>query len=135
MKTEADGFPLVGRSGDCLGVRLPGESKHPDVFPDSEGQVNPEHSGCPCGMSVTLDNPRYAPTNRLPRALGGTSRLILFEMSANELEPPLEVIRDHGHHAVVRPEQTMPLEKYEESLAKTRLNWRQTDVRCIPPIY
>jgi hypothetical protein len=134
MKAHADRLPLLGRAGDRLGVRLPSESKHPDVFPDGEGQVHPEHDGRPCGMSVTLDNPRYAPTNRLPRDLGGTSSLTLFEMSGDAAGPLLEVVQDHGHHAVVRPKRTMSLEQYETGLAETRRSWRQTDVSRIPPL-
>jgi hypothetical protein len=83
MKIGDDGRPLVGRGRNKLGVKVSPPLAEPpplsatefDVYPDLEGFVGPGR-----GMSVAMDDPRNLPFFRKPRALGGESRLPLFQL-------------------------------------------------------
>ena len=76
MKSEADGFPKVGRSSRELGVRVDGPTR--DLVIGQDGTVEPAAGG----MSVALDAARNLPKPRLPRSLGGEGRDPVFTMFA-----------------------------------------------------
>ena len=71
MKQDSDGYPLVGRSGRMLGVRVDGPFQDLPVAKD--GTVAPKTGG----MSVALEESHNLPKHRLPRSLGGEGRDLL----------------------------------------------------------
>jgi hypothetical protein len=117
MKTEADGFPRVGRSGRELGVRIEGPTR--DLVVGEDGTVEPGTGG----MSVALDAAQNLPKPRLPRSLGGEGRDPVFTMSDADVPQSLLLRSDRYPHALVEPSRRCPFPDFESALASTRPIW------------
>ena len=117
MKAEADGLPVVGRSGRELGVRIDGPIR--DLIPGQDGTVKPGTGG----MSVALDSAQNLPKPRLPKSLGGEGRDPVFTILAAEIPRILLLRRDRFPHALIEPSRRCPLPDFELDLASTRSLW------------
>jgi len=117
MREDADGYPVVGRSGRTLGVRIEGPT--PDIPFAEDGSVAPATGG----MSVALDLARNLPKPRLPKTLGGEGRDPVFRMSAETLPAALIVRPDRYPHGCVEPRSRCPLTQFESDLSGTRPWW------------
>lgn len=117
MKKDPDGYPLVGRSGRTLGVRVDGPYRDLPVAED--GAVAPETGG----MSVALEKPRNLPKHRLPRSLGGEGRDPVFRMFAPLLPEALFLRTDRYPLAYIEPRRRCPLPQFEGDLNTTRSCW------------
>ena len=117
MKEHKNGYPVVGRSGRTLGVRIEGPIR--DIPVAEDGTVDPATGG----MSVALDQARNLPKPRLPRSLGGEGRDPVFRMSSEELGPTLLVRPDRHPHACVEPRGRCLLTQFESALTATSPCW------------
>jgi len=109
MTASPDGYPRTGNTVRDLGVRSDGDFR--DVIPDDEGNVHPDNGG----MSV---NPRV---EDIPPWLGKRSPVWSFD---TELLPrSLKYRQDKADHGLIEPGESMPLERYRETLAETREDW------------
>jgi hypothetical protein len=117
MKQDPDGYPVVGRSGRTLGVRVDGSYRDLPVAED--GAVAPETGG----MSVALEKPGNLPKHRLPRSLGGEGRDPIFRLFAALLPEALLLRPDRYPHAYVEPRRRCPLPQFESALNGTRNDW------------
>ena len=120
MKSEADGFPQVGRSGRQLGVRIDGDMR--DLTVGHDGMVDPGTGG----MSVALDAAQNLPKPRLPKSLGGEGRDPVFRTFRVNLPEALLVRADHYPHALLEPSRRCRLHDFESDLASTRSVWSKT---------
>lgn len=119
MKQDPDGYPLVGRSGRTLGIRVDGS--HRDLPVAEDGTVAPETGG----MSVAIEKPANLPKHRLPRSLGGEGRDPVFRMFAGLLPEALLLRPDRHPHAYVEPSKRCPLLQFELALNATRNYWNK----------
>ena len=117
MKQHSDGYPLVGRSGRTLGVRV--VASYRDLPVAEDGTVAPETGG----MSVALEKPGNLPKHRLPRSLGGEGRDPVFRMFAMFLPETLLLRPDRYPHAYIEPRRRCPLLQFESGLNDTRNRW------------
>lgn len=124
MTPEPDGLPRCGRTGRCLGVRIPG-----DIRPDPEGFVLPRSGG----MSVAPGSPWNLPHHRRPRTMGRGSTgpkldrvysIHRVKLVEQELDPVPDS-RLPTVHALVGPVRRVPLAGFERSLQATRPQWDQ----------
>jgi hypothetical protein len=119
MRSDLEGFPVVERSAEGLGVRL-SPDPIPDIPVDDDGYVEPGN-----GMSVFGDPKKMIP-NRRPAFLGGKSLLPLFVMlevyvpEGLRLTPP-----SASTHMMLEPGRRMPIDEYEALLGGTRTRWRR----------
>ncbi|MEO8657054.1 MAG: hypothetical protein ABI693_01210 [Bryobacteraceae bacterium] len=97
MKADPDGYPVAGRSGRTLGVRIEGPIR--DIPVAEDGTVAPATGG----MSVALDQAHNLPKPRLPKSLGGEGRDSVFQLFTRQLPPALLVRPDRYPHACVEP--------------------------------
>ncbi len=121
--------PRIGRSPNMLGVRVP-PAVHSDVSLGSSGNALPGNKG----MSVA-PNWRTLPAHRLPRRLrnfvpraSGPDimscwRLAEFPFVDGPLTPELHLRIDSATHGQIAPSVSMPLEQFEDALARTRDFW------------
>ena len=114
MKQDSDRYPVVGRSGRTLGVRVDGACRDLPVAED--GTVAPETGG----MSVALEKPGNLPKHRLPRSLGGEGRDPVFRMFAVFLPEALLLRPDRYPHAYIEPKRRCPLLEFDSALNATR---------------
>lgn len=114
---EGSGWPLVGRSGRTLGVRVDGSNR--DIPVAEDGTVSPNTGG----MSVALDKAVNLPKPRLPRALGGEGRDPVFRMYSEVLPETMLLRPDRYPHASVEPSKRSPLTDFVSALAGTRNDW------------
>lgn len=121
MKAQTNGYPVVGRSGRTLGVRIEGSIR--DIPVAEDGTVAPATGG----MSVALDQARNLPKPRLPKSLGGEGRDPVFWMSCEELNPTLFVRPDRYPHACVEPRSSCLLTQFESALTASRPCWSKVD--------
>ncbi len=119
VKPHPDGYPLVGRSGRTLGVRVDGSYRDLPVAED--GRVAPETGG----MSLALGKPGNLPKHRLPRSLGGEGRDPVFRMFAVFLPETLLLRPDRYPHAYIEPRRLCSLLQFESALNDTRNHWRR----------
>lgn len=117
MKKDLDGYPVFGRSGRTLGVRIEGPTR--DIPVAEDGTVAPATGG----MSVALDRAQNLPKPRLPKSLGGEGRDPVFRMSAEALPATLLVRPDRYPHACVEPRVRCPLLQFESDLTGTLHRW------------
>lgn len=117
MKQDSDGYPLVGRSGRTLGVRVDGT--FPDLAIAEDGTIAPGTGG----MSVALEKSENLPKHRRPRSLGGEGRDPVFRMFSAMLPETLLLRPDRHPHAYIEPITRGPLPDYESALAATRNHW------------
>jgi len=117
MKEDTDGYPVAGRSGRTLGVRVEGPIR--DIPVAEDGSVAPATGG----MSVALDEAQHLPKPRLPKSLGGEGRDPVFRMSAEALPPTLLVRPDRYPHACVEPLRRCNLTQFESDLTGTLRHW------------
>jgi hypothetical protein len=117
MKEHTNGYPVVGRSGRTLGVRIEGPIR--DIPVAEDGTVAPATGG----MSVALDQARNLPKPRLPRSLGGEGRDPVFRLSSEERGPTLLVRSDRYPHACVEPRGRCLLTQFESALTATSPRW------------
>ena len=124
MVPDEDGRPKVEPSARGLGVRTS------DVTLDGLGRVLPGGRG----MSVALLSVWNLPAHRRPFELGRgstgrkgighvfTTQDATFKSAGLTLRPDP---KSPDRHGFVEPTEPSPLAKYEQSLAETRLSWRQ----------
>jgi hypothetical protein len=117
MRQDLDGYPLLGRSGRTLGVRVDG--KYRDLPVAEDGTVAPDTGG----MSVALEKSGNLPKHRLPRSLGGEGRDPVFRMFAAVLPETLLLRPDRYPHAYLEPRTLCPLPNFESALNATRSHW------------
>jgi hypothetical protein len=117
MKQDPNGYPVIGRSGRTLGVRIEGPVR--DIPVAEDGTVAPQTGG----MSVALDVPQNLPKPRLPKSLGGEGRDSAFRMFVEALAPALLVRSDRYPHALVEPSARCALARYESDLVATCQHW------------
>jgi len=117
MKEDSGGYPVVGRSGRTLGVRIEGPMR--DIAVGEDGTVAPATGG----MSVALDQAQNLPKPRLPKSLGGEGRDPVFRMYTEALPPALLVRADRYPHACVEPQSRCPLTQFELDLTGTLPHW------------
>jgi hypothetical protein len=117
MKTEADGFPKVGRSSREIGIRIEGPIR--DIPVAEDGTVEPGTGG----MSVALDAAKNLPKPRLPRSLGGEGRDPVFAMLRAEVPETLLPRVGRYPHAFVEPVRRCSVLEFESDLAGTRPLW------------
>lgn len=117
MKEDVDGYPVVGRSGRTLGVRIEGPIR--DIPVAEDGAVTPGTGG----MSVALDQAQNLPKPRLPKSLGGEGRDPVFRMSAQAIPATLLVRPDRYPHGCVEPRVRCPLPQFESDLTGTLPRW------------
>jgi hypothetical protein len=122
-----NGVPQICDVVDCLGVRS--EGKHPDVFPDGNGNIAPGGGG----MSVSVHDTRAIPRWRLPLHFGGensnplctvwtlSSDAVHLDVVHRENEP----YADGSIHAQVEPRAQMTLAHYRTCLGSTQADWHE----------
>ncbi len=135
MLKDADGLPLVGIKGKCLGVRPIGANADVDLNPpgDVNGDVVPNDKG----LSVSADW-RTLPGHLIPEHLddglnGARGKKMAVYVHGSGTGPfgpgpcatGLEVILKQGSMdaGVIRPVATVPLAQYQADLKATRANW------------
>ena len=124
MRKGPDGLPVVAPTARTLGVRTEGNSSHPDLPVDSNGNVQPGTGG----MSVAPDTPYNLNDSRRPKALGGLSPDPLWSIPESKLGPDLKYVPDKpGHGTIQPPSPDTPLGEYEKSLADTKSDWNEED--------
>ena len=128
-----DGYPRVGSTARCLGVRVPtdGVRVPTDIEPDADGLVYCGERGMSVGPSVAA-----LPTHRIPRRLkhiawdaAGKDSDYVWSMGSGQFEDgnlcdSLSLCVDRPEHGVVRPAFTMLIDAYTEALSGTRALWR-----------
>ena len=107
------GRPATGRARDRLGVRVPGEGRKPDVYPGSDGWLEPVHEGAAQGMSAIPNDPRLGDISALPAQLDGSAKGVLFEIDSVQLPAGLVVVETSRRHVVIAPAERMLLSEYE----------------------
>jgi hypothetical protein len=117
MKQHSNGFPVVGRSGRTLGVRIEGPIR--DISIAEDGTVAPATGG----MSVALDRAHNLPKPRLPKSLGGEGRDPVFRMFSEALPPTLLARPDRYPHACIEPRTRCPFTQFESDLTTTLHFW------------
>jgi len=122
MAQAEDGWPLLGRSGSRLGVRIPPQPD-PDM-PVTWGRIDPLTGG----MSVTVDNPELLESHRRPEWLsGGTATHPLFRIAESALALGLKLVISEPPlgHGEVQPARSMSIQLYEALLRETRQRWER----------
>jgi hypothetical protein len=135
MLRDADGFPLVGTRGRCLGVRPTGLNADVDLNPP--GEVNGDVICNNKGLSVGADW-RSLPGHLIPAHLNdgfnnARGKNMAVYVHGNGTGPfaegpvaaGLEMIFKQASvdSGVIRPMATVPLAKYQADLQATRANW------------
>jgi hypothetical protein len=135
MIRDADGLPLVGTTGRCLGVRPSGKNADVDLNPP--GDVNGDVICNNKGLSVVADW-RRLPGHLIPEHLfdglnnaRGKNMAVYVHgdgtgpFGAGPVAPGLEVILKQGsvEAGVIRPVATVPLATYQAHLRATRGKW------------
>lgn len=135
MLKDADGLPLVGTKGRCLGVR-PGGPR-PDVDLDPPGDLNGKVVSNDKGLSVSADwrtlQPHLIPEHLDDGLNGASGKNMAVYVHGNgtgpfaegPVAPGLELIFKTGNTdaGVIRPIATVPLSQYQTNLAATRRDW------------
>ena len=127
---HADGDkPRVGNDADMLGARTPPNSR-PDIAVDSAGMV---HGGIG-GMSVAPEW-RKLPLFLIPARLKhlvpkarGNDDLVCWRWGEGAFDDGVvseELVfrRDSKKHGTVGPAASMPVDQYQQALAKTQDQW------------
>jgi hypothetical protein len=129
-----DGKPVIGCDDHNLGVRVP---PHPraDIQPDADGHVSPGGYGLSVAPSLeALGKLPFLVSRRLrarfPRARG-VDELVCWKMGegpfiAGPVATGLQLCPDPRRpteHALVEPDQRMPLAEYQQALAATQELW------------
>lgn len=130
MRVDPEGLPRVGSVSKCLGVREP-PGDHADVDVDGTGQVILNRKG----LSVSSDW-RGLPGHLIPEHLddgfnGASGRgMNVFAHGSGEFDEgviaqELELLHKTGtiRSGVVAPTSSVPLARYQQSLADTRPDW------------
>jgi hypothetical protein len=128
---EQDGMPQAGTDFAQLGARVPR-----DIRPDAAGEVSrasDAQSSKPglAGMSVFIGS---LPPESVPVSKGGYLKIrpdaatpSVCRIPVASLRSGVEVVyakaRPGRAHAVVRPQDPVPLEAYQGALAATRAAW------------
>ena len=135
MRKDADGLPLVGTKGRCLGVRPTGPYADVDLKPP--GDVNGDVICNDKGLSVVRDW-RKLPGHLIPEHLddgqnGASGRGMEVYVHGNGTGPfaqgpfaqGLEMILKQGSAdaGVIRPVVTVRLAQYQADLQATRPGW------------
>ncbi len=132
-----DERPEVGQGANSLGVRI-GAGAHDDIR-EEDGQVQPNTGGMSVSPSLETMTPLRIPRRlrekfpeRFPFAKG-SNQLHYWSMGegafvAGPVAEKLVLRADTGvpvKHAVVEPEQMMPVADYEAAIAATQNQWRR----------
>jgi len=135
MIKDADGLPLVGTKGRCLGVRPIGQNADVDLRPP--GDVNGDVISNDKGLSVSADWRRLL-GHLIPEhlddgfngALGKNMEVFVHgngtgPFAAGPVATGLEMILKKGSvdTGVIRPVATVSLAQYQADLQATRPNW------------
>jgi hypothetical protein len=151
---ELEGHPRVGDGSSELGVRLPGGSGKPDVYPDEGGNLAPGVGGmsvAPAIRSLLLELPTYVPkrlrelakNSDLPadlRALlgraAGSNSLRVWSMGQGGFEDGaitdlLSLRADTPNHGFVEPTSVMAVATYQVALQATVEEWVSAESELI----
>jgi hypothetical protein len=112
--------PLLAETASGLGVR------NWEVQFDEDGMVEPGTGG----MSVSPNSVDHLPRFFRPRSYGGTGKLPVWSIEADDLGESLTYRPDPDDpetHGFVEPLRPMSLEEYRLALAETRDQWQQLE--------
>jgi hypothetical protein len=131
MRPDGD-KPMTGSSSTSLGVRVPATSNHPDIVPDSVGEVHPGTGGMSVAPSL-----RALPFRLIPRRLrhlvpgaGGNDKHYVWSLGdgpfvAGQVATALQLRPDpaNSNHGFVEPDAVMSLDSYQDAIRATRDDW------------
>jgi hypothetical protein len=116
MREDPQGGPMVGPTARTLGAR-----PHVDVIFDSAGLVHPGTGG----LSVAPDRPENLHPLRRPPAYGGSGKDPVWYIGVGSLGPDLQFRQDSPTHGLIEPTRPMPLDGFQDALARTRSAWKK----------